>query len=300
MTEIQLPYERAIVPQDTGYWCGPASAQIVLNTRGVKVSEAELARQIGTHTGGTDYVGLIEKVLNKYLPDANYTSVYLPKDPPSQPQRVALWDNLRESLDGGYGVVMNWVSPPGNRPRGVKGSVSPNYGSNTVWHYVSAMGYDASDKSVWIADSGFSPQGYWISFDQCASLIPPKGYCYAKPVKVEKPKPVEPQPTEQEYPSRSPYRDNNDPFMDALDAILNIDAMCHAGLVVEPAALRGELWAIEKVARLAAGKGPGAMLPWDNTKIDTWAIAKAKAILNIIESTNPAALREYLASKGKQ
>jgi hypothetical protein len=43
------------------------------------------------------------------------------------------------------------------------------------------MGYDddASNRAVWIADSGFRPFGYWISFDQFATLIPPKGYAYS-------------------------------------------------------------------------------------------------------------------------
>ncbi|HXO49826.1 MAG TPA: hypothetical protein VN888_02110, partial [Mycobacterium sp.] len=34
-------------------------------------------------------------------------------------------------------------------------------------------------RALWMADSGFSPHGYWISFDQAASLIPPKAYAYA-------------------------------------------------------------------------------------------------------------------------
>lgn len=41
------------------------------------------------------------------------------------------------------------------------------------------MGYDDVERAVWIADSGFRPFGYWVSFDQAASLIPPKGYCFA-------------------------------------------------------------------------------------------------------------------------
>lgn len=304
VSEVQLRYDRQIVPQDTGYWCGPASAQIVLNTRGVQVGEADLARQLGTTTAGTNYIGLIEKVLNRYLPEANYTSVYLEKDPPTKAQKDALWANLQSSINAGYGVVMNWVSPPRNRPKGVKGSVSPNYGWNTVWHYVSAMGIDVDEKAVWIADSGFSPQGYWISLDQCATLIPPKGYCYARPTKPAEPVTTTPAVAPDDdgdplHSSRSPYREDNTPIMSALDAVLNIDAMCHAGLIVEPAALRGELWAIEKVARLANGDGPGAKLWWDDTKSDEWAISKARFLLQLIEETNPNALVEYLASKGK-
>ena len=40
------------------------------------------------------------------------------------------------------GMIMNWVAPPSNYPRGVKGSISPRYGGGTVYHYVAAMGYD--------------------------------------------------------------------------------------------------------------------------------------------------------------
>lgn len=181
MTEKILPYDRGIVPQETGYWCGPAATQVVLNSRGIRVAEADLARQIGTTTRGTDYVGLIERVLDNIVPDARYTSVYLQQDPPTPGQKEALWANLKRSIDAGFGVVMNWVAPPSNKPRGVKGSVSPRYSGGTTYHYVAAMGYDDGPvaRAVWIADSGFQPQGYWVSFDQAASLIPPKGYAYA-------------------------------------------------------------------------------------------------------------------------
>ena len=59
--EMVLPYDHSIVPQETGYWCGPAATQVVLNSRGIYVAERDLARSIGTHTGGTDYVGLMSK-----------------------------------------------------------------------------------------------------------------------------------------------------------------------------------------------------------------------------------------------
>lgn len=53
MVEKILPGVTPVTPQSTGYWCGPASARIVLAARGIHVPEAELAREIGTHTGGT-------------------------------------------------------------------------------------------------------------------------------------------------------------------------------------------------------------------------------------------------------
>lgn len=179
--EKVLDYDHSIVPQETGYWCGPASTQVCLNGQGVIVSEQELANEMGTDTGGTDYIGLLEQELDKFVPDRKYASVYLENDPISQQQKDTLWANLTTSIYGGCGVPMNWVVPGSNKPIGIKGSQSPAYGGGTTFHYVCAMGIDdnPAQRAVWIADSGFQPFGYWITFDQCATLIPPKGYTYA-------------------------------------------------------------------------------------------------------------------------
>jgi hypothetical protein len=181
MGEHVLEYDENIVPQETGYNCGPASAQVALSCRGIYEDESVLANECGTHTGGTDYVGLIENCLDPRLPDANYTSHDAPSDPPQQHQKDAFWDALRRSIDNGYAVVMNWVAPASNRPIGIKGSSTPGYGNYTTFHYVTAAGYDDEypGGAVWVADSGFWPYGYWITFDQCCSLIPPKAFCYA-------------------------------------------------------------------------------------------------------------------------
>jgi hypothetical protein len=192
MASRVLPFDPRVVPQERYWDCGPAAAQIVLNSLGIHVSEDVLIREIGTTTRGTDFVGLIERYLDRRLPHANYTSVDMQRDPPTQGQKDALWRNLTQSINAGYGVVVNWVSPPGNRPRAIKGTQQPNYGSNTVWHYVAAMGWSDDDgqKAAFIADSGFAPfTGYWVPFDgpgSLCSLIPPKAYCYANVVTAEK------------------------------------------------------------------------------------------------------------------
>lgn len=179
--EHVLPYDRAIVPQETFYWCGPASTQVVLDGRGIKVSEQILARRIGTHTGGTDYVGLITPILNSYV-EGGYVDRYIENDPATADQKQRLWDDIVGSIDAGYGVVANIVAPASNYPRGVKDSASPAYGGGTVFHYIALMGYDdGPQRAVWVADSGFRPYGYWCSFDQMATLIPPKGYT-CKPI----------------------------------------------------------------------------------------------------------------------
>lgn len=192
------------MPQEQYWDCGPASAQVVLNGRGVIKSENELINLIGTTENGTDYVGLVQNALNPLLPGANYTSVYFDgKALPTPDQSSSLWANIVKSIDAGYGLVLNWDAPPNNHPIGIKGSSSPNYGSGEIMHYVAAMGYDDAEHAVWIADPGFSPFGYWISFDQCASLVPPKGYTYAN---VSTPAPV-PAPTPDPTPAPTPVPD---------------------------------------------------------------------------------------------
>jgi hypothetical protein len=190
--EKVLSYDPNIIPQETGYFCGPASAQICLNMRGIFVDEWTLAAEMGTDDGGTDYVALIEQSLDPRLPEANYSSHDAPHDPPSAPQKEAFWDALKRSIDNGYGIVMNWVAPPSNYPIGIKGSPNPSYGGGTVYHYVSAAGYDdnPSQRAVWVVDSGFQPWHYWISFDQCCTLIPPKAFCYANLPHIDGEEPV--------------------------------------------------------------------------------------------------------------
>ena len=181
--ELILPYDHGIVPQETGYWCGPASTQVVLNHQGIYVSEQQLANEIGTHSGGTDYIGQIETVLDARVPHMSYITVDQPYDPMSYEDKERLWANLIRSIadEPRGGVVMNWVAPPGNYPIGIKGSESPHYGGGTIYHYVACMGIDdnPNERACWIADSGFYPFGYWCSFEQVSTLIPPKGYCYA-------------------------------------------------------------------------------------------------------------------------
>lgn len=193
MTEHVLSYDAAVVPQETPWDCGPASAQVVLNGRGIIRSETDLISLIGTTQDGTADVGLVAAVLCQLLPDANYLPVFFDnEDLPTQQQKDQLWVDITHSIDCGYGVVMNWDAPPSNYPIGVKGSPNPDYGGGEVMHYVPCMGYDDAPggRALWIADPGFSPFGYWISFEQAATLIPPKGYTYADAATVAPPVPV--------------------------------------------------------------------------------------------------------------
>lgn len=153
--------------QETGYWCGPAATQMVLSARGVSQSQSTLAAQLGTTTNGTDWIGQVTNVLRNYV--GWYETKEMPNDPPTQAQRDLLWHDITFNVDRGYGLVANIVAPASNHPPGY-----PNY---TIWHYFAVMGYNPDDQSVFIGDSaGFGPATYWLSFNQLATLIPPKGY----------------------------------------------------------------------------------------------------------------------------
>lgn len=186
MAEKVLAFDHGIIPQEKGWDCGPAATQVALAAVGITVTETQLISEIGTTTNGTDDVSWIEnRCLDRRLPDANYTTVYLRSDPPTPGQVETYWRHLTQSVDTGHAVINNWVSPPSNPPRGVNGSQSPvGYGSIDIYHYVAAVGYkDNFDgrggRAVAIADSGFRPFFYWVTLEQCVGLITPKGYCYA-------------------------------------------------------------------------------------------------------------------------
>lgn len=156
--------------QQTGYWCGPAATRIALSARMEPPSQATLAGELGTTTNGTDWIGQITSELNEELGATRYATTEMPNDPPTSSQQSRLWDDIVLSIDNNYPVVANIVAPPSNHP--------PGYPNETIYHYFAVIGYNPDTAQVYIADSAnFSGNTlYWLSFDQLATLIPPKGY----------------------------------------------------------------------------------------------------------------------------
>jgi hypothetical protein len=156
--------------QQTGYWCGPAATRIALSARISPPSQQQLANELPTTTNGTDWIGQVTRVLNNHLGTGWYETKEMPNDPPTQAQRDLLWRDVVLDIDNNYPIVANIVAPASNHPPGY-----PNY---TIYHYFTVIGYDDSDQTVLIADpAGFAPTAtYWLTFNQLATLIPPKGY----------------------------------------------------------------------------------------------------------------------------
>ena len=156
--------------QQTGYWCGPAATRIALSARISPPSQQQLANELPTTTNGTDWIGQVTRVLNNHLGTGWYETKEMPNDPPTQAQRDLLWRDVVLDINNNYPIVANIVAPASNHPPGY-----PNY---TIYHYFTVIGYDDSDQTVLIADpAGFAPTAtYWLTFNQLATLIPPKGY----------------------------------------------------------------------------------------------------------------------------
>ncbi|RSM75940.1 lysis protein [Kibdelosporangium aridum] len=157
--------------QQTGYWCGPAATRIAISAKKSNPpSQATLAQQLPTTTNGTDWIGQVTRVLNMHIGTGWYETKEMPNDPPTQAQRDLLWRDIVLDINNGYAIVANIVAPPNNHP--------PGYPPYTVWHYFTVIGYDSSDMTVKIADpANFGGnQIYWLTFNQLATLIPPKGY----------------------------------------------------------------------------------------------------------------------------
>lgn len=154
--------------QQTGYWCGPAATRIALSARGVYRSQSQLAAELGTTTNGTDWIGQVTNVLRGYV--GWYETKEMPNDPPTQAQRDLLWRDIVLNINNNYPIVANIVAPANNHPPGY-----PNY---TIYHYFTVIGYNDSNMTVLIADpANFGGnQIYWLTFNQLATLIPPKGY----------------------------------------------------------------------------------------------------------------------------
>ena len=195
-----------VIGQQTIFHCGPGSAENILVSLGIPADEWELAGACRTSENGTDWIGQIRDVLQQRAHHIDWRLIEMPNDPATPQEKQALWDNAVLSIcEAGAPMLMNFVAPSSNYPRAsrpspIDGQVrNPSYGGGTVWHYVTCFGVaeDADgSRHMLIVDSGFQPQVYWITHDQCATLIPPKGYVFGHAERVGVPTLPGPAPTD--------------------------------------------------------------------------------------------------------
>ncbi|AXQ62084.1 lysin A, protease C39 domain [Gordonia phage Skysand] len=176
--DVLLKFDHVIIPQETYYWCGPATMQVLLSIRGIKVTEKHMADQLPTTVNGTDTIRYLTRELNERLGD-----IYRTVEIPNRGNLNTFREHVFHSIDAGYGVGGNIMVPPVNYPRPQRGERA-RYSGGWVYHYWTIVAYNRRLDQVAIADSGFPDYFYWVTVEQALSMIEGKGYTWAANAKV--------------------------------------------------------------------------------------------------------------------
>lgn len=202
-TVLNYNTSHELITQETYYNCGPGSSQLVLDARGIHVTEAELSQVLGTTVNGTPSIDNIASGLNHYDPESRYESMWMTNDPPKPDEVNLMRERIFRSIAWGRGCVANVVVPPSNYPKAVPKSdqnlpnaagQSPGYAGGIVYHYISVLASDDTDDTVMIVDPGFQPSTYWVKVSQLATMVTPHGIVWASAAPVEAQHKNEPAP----------------------------------------------------------------------------------------------------------
>lgn len=124
--------------QENGYYCGPASAQMILRGEDVYVTQDDLADDLGTNSEGTSFGSNWETALNKYS-DNDYQILWgSPSDPTDR--AILMTDSAIGTLARGYGVIYDTIQYSGTSTNRLVGY--SNYLPNNIYHYVAGTGYN--------------------------------------------------------------------------------------------------------------------------------------------------------------
>jgi hypothetical protein len=143
-------------PQQTSYYCGPATVSELLGARGVSYSQSSSAYLLRTTTDGTAWYGVDARVPNptsRPIRDVlNYllnTSFYIPVDLPYSPSstdKANYRSRLTYDIDAGWGISANaWEVTGGYHLTG-----HPNI---QIFHHYAVFGYTNYGAGTTYADS---------------------------------------------------------------------------------------------------------------------------------------------------
>lgn len=180
MPVLGIEFQRQI----NGWYCGPAATRVALSARGLLPSQAELASALGTTTNGTNSSNDVVRVLNEYLGAGTYESTFIGGGDATPAQRNEFRSDVRKSIDAGYAVVCNVV-----------GTINTFDGEAFTYnggHYVTVIGYDVQDDSVYVAD--INVKAYWTTTAEMATWIAGRGYSSVSNVAATPPPPPNPNP----------------------------------------------------------------------------------------------------------
>lgn len=140
--EISIPFET----QKTDYYCGPASAKMVLGGIGYNVSQEYMASLLGTTTNGTNAGAPVINALNKVIAGSRYKFNWAWHTYTNVAQIKA---HVLEAINYGNPVMVNTVESPGDCY--IQGH---NIGT-TLYHYGVVADYFDNGNSVTYTDPGY-------------------------------------------------------------------------------------------------------------------------------------------------
>jgi hypothetical protein len=158
--------------QPNYYYCGPAATRIALTASGHTLSQDEIARKLGTDTGGTDSARDTTRALNEVVGGDVYQSREIRGPGATPAQMDQLQADVVRAISGGRAVVANIVH-----------SVTDTAGAWHAYdggHYVTIVGYNDDGRTVKIADpANQNGDGtYWVTTINMANWIATHGYSF--------------------------------------------------------------------------------------------------------------------------
>jgi hypothetical protein len=158
--------------QPNFYYCGPAATRIALSAKGRILSQDDIARKLGTDTGGTDSAHDTTRALNDVLGSKDYQTREIPAYPATPAQADQLKTDVVRSISSGRALVTNIAGYTTDQAGGFH-----DYGGG---HYVSVVGYKDDGRSVKVADPANQngDGSYWVSTNAMANWIAARGYSY--------------------------------------------------------------------------------------------------------------------------
>jgi hypothetical protein len=158
--------------QPNYYYCGPAATRIALSARGRVLTQDEVARQLGTTTGGTDSAMDTTRALNNVLGTSFYETRAIPGLSATPAQMDQLQADVVHAISNGYAMVANIV--------GSSTDTTGNWHGYGGGHYVAIVGYSDNGRTVKIADPA-NPNGdgtYWVTTINMAQWMVNRGYSF--------------------------------------------------------------------------------------------------------------------------
>jgi Peptidase_C39 like family len=130
-------------PQQTYYWCGPATVAEIVKSKGVSLTQSQAASYMGTTTDGTDWNNgtyPVRDALNHYL----NTSYYEPYG--TSVSASVFKTNLAYDIDHGWGIA-------GDAYEVVGGPHLVGHPNSNIFHWFAIDGYSSYADSTHYADS---------------------------------------------------------------------------------------------------------------------------------------------------